>query len=44
VEPAPADEPKAEAGAPIASDAVAATDVPEKSEATPVAEIEGTTP
>ena len=43
-EPAPADEPKAEAGAPIANDAVAATDVPEKSEATPVAEIEGTTP
>ena len=44
VEPAPVDEPKAEAGAPIANDAVAATDVPEKSEATPVAEIEGTTP
>ncbi|HMC02549.1 MAG TPA: L-threonylcarbamoyladenylate synthase [Cellulomonadaceae bacterium] len=43
-EPAPADEPKAEAGAPIANDAVAATDVPETSEVTPVAEIEGTTP
>jgi L-threonylcarbamoyladenylate synthase len=43
-EAAPADEPKAEAGAPIANDAVAATDVPETSEITPVAEIEGTTP